>query len=31
MQRRSLNIEIASGVLDLMLDLADEVFDVSSK
>lgn len=31
MQKRSLNIEIASGVVDLILDLADEVFDVSSK
>lgn len=31
MIKRSLNIEIASGVVDLVLDLADEVFDVSSK
>lgn len=27
-QKRALNIEIASGVLDLIMDLADETFDV---
>lgn len=28
-QKRSLNIEIASGVIDLIMDMADEVFDVT--
>ena len=29
MQRRRVNIEIASGIVDLMLDFADEVYDTS--
>ncbi len=28
LEKRALNIEIASGVLDLIMDLADETFDV---
>jgi hypothetical protein len=28
MEKRGLNIEIASGLLDLVLDLADETFEV---
>ena len=28
LQKRKLNIEIVSGVVDLVLDMADEVFDL---
>ena len=28
-QKRALNIEIASGVIDLIMDMADEVYDVT--
>ena len=27
--KRNLNVEIASGVVDLLMDLADEVFDLT--
>ena len=30
MQKRRVNIEIASGIVDLMLDFADEVYDVTN-
>lgn len=30
MQKRSVNIEIASGLVDLILDMADETFDIVS-
>ena len=29
MGKRGVNIEIASGIVDLVLDLADEVYDVT--
>jgi hypothetical protein len=30
LKKRSLNIEIASGLVDLLLDLAEETYDVVS-
>lgn len=30
MEKRQVNIEIASGLVDLILDLADETFDAVS-
>ena len=30
-QKRTLNIEIASGVIDLIMDMADEVYDVTKE
>jgi hypothetical protein len=31
MEKRAVNIEIASGLVDLILDVADESFDIVSK